>query len=292
MIWQPKFAPVISLTRKIKNLRILILDGFSRGTTKSGCANSCLKSSEQGFGSFVRNILPLPPDRRRVVLSDISNQIEGNVQMWGRLRDAQEQPHPSQVQKHHIETTKPVPQRLEISSGNTTLIGDYISTVFPEFHNKWLVQSQGNATFNSTLQLIRDGLVTVDRQYVFFQLGGNQVRSADSTAMFNWVLNLVVCVREKSKGSKIHFIGILPRPIENEDVKVFVMKANRWLANSVDRINKLFGRVVFLPVQLRFLQGNKPVMAMFGEDQLTLSAAGAELFKATTFEMAGFVKNR
>ena len=71
------------------------------------------------------------------------------------------------------------PQNVQISSANTTLIGDYISTVFPEHSSKWLVQAQGNVTFTSVLNLIQENLITVDRKYVFLQLGGNQLRTVE-----------------------------------------------------------------------------------------------------------------
>ena len=183
-------------------------------------------------------------------------------------------------------------RRLEISSANTTLIGDYVATVYPEFHNKWLVQAQGNATFGSTLELIKQGLVTVDRRYVFFALGGNQIHSANAESMFNWVLNLVVIVREKSKESRIFFNGILPRPVDNDQVKYLIAKANRWLANSIDRISKLFCKVSFLPVQLEFLNGNVPKQQLYSDDRLTLNEAGAAQYRATVFRLAGFMPNK
>ena len=132
-----------------------------------------------------------------------------------------------------------VQKNFEISWLNTTLIGDYVMAVFPEHSNKWLVQAKGNATFESTLEAIQQQLLIVDRQYIFFQLGGNQVRSADSNKMFTWVSNLVLAVREQSPNSSIYFISILPRPVDNHHVKPFIVKANRWLANAVDRIQKL-----------------------------------------------------
>ena len=88
----------------------------------------------------------------------------------------------------------------------------------------------------------------VNRQYVFFQLGGNQIRSNDYGNVFQAVLDLVVMVRESNALAKIFFIAVLPRPVENEQAKNLVMKTNRWLSNAVDRVNQLFSRIKYLQV--------------------------------------------
>ena len=183
-------------------------------------------------------------------------------------------------------------KKPEISTLNTTLIGDYISTVFPEYSSKWLVQAQGNTTFTSTLQNIHDGLITVNRQYVFFQIGGNQIRSATSAIIFDHILSLVVAVRECNATSRIFFIAVLPRPVEDQQAKPFIAKFNRWMANNVERVDKLFGKVKFLPVQHHFLDGNAPKIQLFrNDDALTLNEAGAATFRSAVFRHAGFVKN-
>ena len=231
-------------------------------------------TKEPGFTHFVRSILPPPPDTRKVILKDVTNQITPVVQRT----------------EHNIMTTGP---RLEISALNTTLIGDYISAVFPQFQEKWLVQSNGAATFASTLESIKNGVITANRRYVFFQLGGNQIRSADAENTFTNILNIVVKAREQNPASRVFFVGILPRPVEDDHVKTLVMKSNRWIHNAVDRVNSLFGKVKFLPVQLKFLNGKLgPRKELFKEDdQLTLNEAGAAVFKQEVFKLAGFVKN-
>ena len=163
--------------------------------------------------------------------------------------------------------------------------------MFPEFQLKWLVQAHGNLTFNSVLQQIKDGLITIDRTYVFFQLGGNQVLSANNDNFFQQILNLVVAVRERRNDSRIYFLGILPKPIDNENVKPFICRANRWMSVAVDRINKMFSRIKFLPIQLKFLNGNLPRKELFNQDGITLNPAGAQVFKTQVFQLAGFVKN-
>ena len=85
---------------------------------------------------------------------------------------------------------------------------------------------------------------------------------------------------------------VLPRPIENAQVKPLVMFFNRWLHNTAVRIEALFGKVKYLPVQLSFLGPQGPKMEYFNEDDgLTLNQAGTALLKQAIFKLAGFVRN-
>ena len=142
----------------------------------------------------------------------------------------------------HIPKTqnKVVNQDVTISWINTTIIGDYIASVFPEFSTSWLVQAQGNATLGSVADMIKQGLVTVDRKYLFLQLGGNQILSAENNVIFSALLNLVILIRERCKESRIFVLEVLPRPVENDNAKPYICKINRWLANAVERLDKMF----------------------------------------------------
>ena len=65
------------------------------------------------------------------------------------------------------------------------------------------------------------------------------------------------------------------------------------MSNAVKKITMFFPRVRYLPVQIKFINENGPIMNLFKEDdKLTLNELGAKLFKKTVFEMAGFVKNQ
>ena len=97
-------------------------------------------------------------------------------------------PPPDQIQQVKVEMNK-----LEISQLNTMLIGDYMSVALGH-NSKWLVQVQGNAIFASTVALVKDGMLIGDRHYVFFQQGGNQVRTSDKTKLYGQMLELVVAV--------------------------------------------------------------------------------------------------
>ena len=100
------------------------------------------------------------------------------VVMQQRKPEKMMTPPPDQIQQVKVEMNK-----LEISQLNTILIGDYMSVALG--HNfKWLVQVQGNAIFASTVALVKDGMLIVDRHYVFFQRGGNQVRTSDKTKLY------------------------------------------------------------------------------------------------------------
>ena len=181
--------------------------------------------------------------------------------------------------------------RLEISPQNTTLIGDYTSVAMTN-DSKWLVQAQGNATFSSTLTFVKDGMLIMDRKYIFFQLGGNQVRGLDSFNMHSVMLELVITIRNANPESRIFFIGVLPRIVDNEQIKPYIMKFNRKLAATANEIDVLFEKVKFLPVHLKFINGTFPRVELFDvNNTLLLNNVGVALFKQAVFKLAGFVKN-
>ena len=248
--------------------------------------NNSSSRNDQNSTTFVRSILPPPPDERRVVLK----QVQNTPQHISRNADVEAST--SCQPMNDAGLPQQDRQQLQISARNTTLIGDYISTVFPEFQSKWMVQATGNATFSSTMEALQQGLIVVNRKYIFLQLGGNQIRSADAVNTFNNILNLVVAIRERSSESRIFLIGVLPRPVENDQAKPYIMRINRWFTHAVERVDKLLGKVKFLPVHLKFLNGSQPRLELFREDDgITLSPAGAMVFRNEVFRLAGFVRN-
>ena len=76
-------------------------------------------------------LLPPPPDVRRVILS--------------------QEPQLRCTQEVGDNAAKEV-----ISSGNTTIIGDYIAAAFDKYDAKWLVQVVGNVTIQSIVQGIHN----------------------------------------------------------------------------------------------------------------------------------------
>ena len=181
--------------------------------------------------------------------------------------------------------------KLEISKLNTTLIGDYTLVALMS-DSKWLIQAQGNATFTSTVALVKDGMLIIDRRYVFFQLGGNQVRTSDKSKLYGQMLELVVAVREVSPDSRIYFLGVLPRVPDNQDIKPFIMRFNRWLAANTADLDMVFEKIKFLPIHLKFINGIFLRQEMFQSDfPLLPSNIGATLFRQRVFNLAGFVKN-
>ena len=140
--------------------------------------------------------------------------------------------------------------------------------------------------------LIKDELINVNRQYVFIQLGGNQVRSVDSNKVFGLIIDMVVAIRQKSPGAKIYFITVLPRPVDNSDIKPFIVKFNRWLTAVVQSANELFEKIKILLVHLKFINAAQPRVKLFNaQDGCTLNEAGAIVFKKEVFQLATFVKN-
>ena len=181
--------------------------------------------------------------------------------------------------------------RPEISPENTTLIGDYISVALLNSRS-WLVQVFGNATFQSTTDKIIEQSLTVDKKYIFLQIGGNQIRSASKHSTFNQLLKTVTAVRQYNHDCKIFVVGVLPRPVENESAKPFIIKFNRWLKSACDRINAFFANVKFIPAQLSFIDSTGPKLQYFNSDDLlTLNELGADLLKRMLFSHAGFVRN-
>ena len=240
---------------------------------------------DYGFDTFVTSILPPPPDKRNVVLKDQQcNMDNHDTGPQNRFLHAQKEEEEQQAVVGH--GTAVVRKNCCISSANTTLIGDYIASVFSGLDAKWLVQAQGNAMFMSVLQQIQQGLITVDPTYVFFQLRGNQLLSANKDVLFNQLLNLVVVVKEKHNESRIYFIAVFPKPIDNDNMKPLICKMNRWLAIAVDRIAKMFNKVRYLLVQHDFLDGNNPKKILFNDDGITLNAAGAQAFRTAVFRLA------
>ena len=182
--------------------------------------------------------------------------------------------------------------RPVISCENTTIIGDYSATVFPEYCQKWLVQAIGNNTFGSVTEAIKKGEIAVNRKYIFIALGGNQVRTCNVDMAFNIVLDLTVTIREKNPDSRLFIVAVLPRPVDNNIVKPMVAKFNRWISLAAERVSQLFGKVKFLPVQIKFITGSSPITMYFNhDDNLTLNQAGAALYRKELFRLAGFVQN-
>ena len=234
--------------------------------------------------------MPPLPDHRRVVLETEENVLE--LPGWlGKANSAQEKfgvPVAHKEEEKKIQALKPL-----ISNLNTTLIGDYIAVVFPEYHQHWLVQAVGNATFQSVTKAVTQDELIVNRKNIFVQLGGNQIRSATRSVVFRSVFELVAVIKQKNTDCKIYLVGVLPRPIENDQVCKQVMMYNRWLWNTAERIWKIFGEIIFLPAQLKFIGSNGPRMELFNmDDKLTLNQAGVKLLKAILFQLAGFVKNQ
>ena len=230
--------------------------------------------TDSEHSSTTSMVLLPPPDVRRVLLKK-THQYQG------------QQPHRQEPgQQVHNKA-----QRPEISPHNTMIIGDYTSVVFLN-SNKWLVQAFGNATFQSMTDAIIEESVKADKKYVFVQLGGNQIRSANKQLVFNQLLKLIIVIRDKSPDSKIFVVGVLPRPIENDSAKPFIVKFNRWLKSACDRMGSFYANITFIPAQLSFIDGKGPKLQYYDEqDKLTLNNIGARLFKEILFTHAGFVKN-
>ena len=113
------------------------------------------------------------------------------------------------------------------------------------------------------MEKIKNKIITVDRKYIFFELGANQVRTVSAELVEKWILDLVITVRDLNKHCKMYFVGVLLHPVENEEIKPYIMKFNRWLTAAVNRMQLLMGRINMVSVQLRYLGASGPRLHLF-----------------------------
>ena len=184
------------------------------------------------------------------------------------------------------------PRTIEIGQQNTTIIGDYVASVFADADAKWKKQMHGNATWSSVLNGIQQGDISVQFWYIFLMVGHNQIRSASRAEIVLLVQQTVMLIREINEEARIFVSAILPRPVDNEIAKPFIVNFNRWLVLAMNKISKSYYRVHFLPVQHHFLTNGLPTLHLFNEDKFTLNPRGAALLKATLFKLAGFKRNQ
>ena len=217
--------------------------------------------------------LPPPPDVRHVVMDATSANCHAPTVCTGA------------EETHSKEAARP-----KISSGNTTLIGDYVAASFDKHDKKWLVQATGNATFQSLCDDIRNRVITVDRSYIFFVVGHNQIRQISKASVYAGCSTLVDLVRRANPPAKI-FSALLPRLVDNQEAKPLIVKFNRALATAINRIKKTDPRVILLPVQHAFIKDTKPIWQLYEENGFMLNKQGVAVLKHSMFAHAGFVKN-
>ena len=259
----------------------------SQHNSYSSYGNRSQPSESKSFNSFVRCILPLPPDVRKVKMKNAGSGIVQCHPHGEQIRSTQDAQEVFGVAKLVAS-----PPKLEISNLNTMLIGDYMSVVFPEYHATWLVQAFRNAMFQSVLDMIIKDKLIIDKRYIFLQLGGNQIRSVNKQKVFKDLLEVIWAIRDKNSESRIFVVPVLPRAVANEQVKPLITIFNRWLCNVVEKMSAWFPRIKFLPVQQRFMGPDGPRMQYYNQDdRLTLNEMGARMLKAALFELAGFIQN-
>ena len=178
-----------------------------------------------------------------------------------------------------------------VSSGNTTIIGDYVATTSQQHDRKWLVQATGNVTFQSTLLAIQEGTITLDRHYIFVVIGHNQLQMAQNSQLGHVVEEFLKFIRSKNVAAKIFINALLPCLVDNNTAKPLIVKFNRILTTTVNKVRKADDRIILLPVQHPFIKDMVPRLELFNQDLFTLNKHGAALLKANMFELVGFIKN-
>ena len=241
-------------------------------------------------------MLPPPPDIRRVVLSTDqvaeSEIAKYQVPVWSQpSRITVNLPQGLSVAERNKAIMQGQP-RETINSGNTTIIGDYVAAAFESNDTKWLVQAHGTATFDSVINNISTGSLTVQCRYIFLVLGHNQVWSITKQELTRKSLELVVLIRSLNAECRIYFTPALPRPVDNEVAKPCLVKYNCNLFMAVRKMESQLNRVHFVPIQHAFIgEDSKPILAYFNEDLVTLNKVGAACLKMKLFEYAGFRVN-
>ena len=129
-----------------------------------------LTEEQQEFRTFIASILPPPPDVSKVMFS---NQLMAS----------------HDIMQSDIMSKPAVNRQIENSPENTTIISDYTLASFLNSDSKWLVQAQGNAMLSSTLALVKDSMLVIDKRYIFIQLGGNQVFSLNKDKVMSVVFD-------------------------------------------------------------------------------------------------------
>ena len=239
------------------------------------------RDNEQHCRESSRRVLPLPPDVRNVIL--MQQNLSAMLPDW--LKEDQ----PSNKEQFAVPVQSNVQQiNKMVSSGNTTLIGDYIAASFPVHDKKWLIQASGNATIGFIIQAIKEDNITVDRRYIFITVGHNQVRSITRGEINNYFTQLIQVIRKKNAQCKIFVTMLLPRLVDNDEMKPVIIKFNRVLSQIMGKINWNDHRVLLLAVQHSFIKDAVPIQHYYNQDRYTPSKAGASTLKKPMFELAGF----
>ena len=179
-----------------------------------------------------------------------------------------------------------------ISRENTTIIGDYVAGCFNTNDRKWKVQVQGNATLQSLVWALQHDDLDVQKRYIFFMVGHNQLLTATKGIVVDYVRELIYEVRAKNPGARIFFSALLPRPIDNDTIKPLIVKFNRFLFAAVQKAARTHQRIKFLVLQHHFIQHSSPLLDLFNSDHVTVNEEGAKTLKAALFQLAGFAVNK
>ena len=250
-----------------------------------------LKSYDNNF-----RVLPAPPDIRKIVLKLPTSDefqwdtMEQQVPDTFGIPDCAANKFQQKTYGHSI-VNGDKPKEI-ISSGNTTIIGDYSIAGFDRHDHRWLVQGNGNATFQLVAQEVEKGEITVSRHYVFISLGGNQIVTLSKITLIQAIKKILAVVFQKNPTAKVFFVSILPRPIDNDTVKPAIVKANRIISQMVQKMKSIHNRIEFLSVTSMFLDEDQdPDTIWYNDDLYTLNQQGATRLRRHLFTLAGFTPN-
>ena len=123
-----------------------------------------------------------------------------------------------------------------VHSGNATVFGDKMVTSFHKADPDWYVQAWPGLDLEQLTQKIICGEVAVNRPYVFIWIGTEFIRTATKLLTHKNYGRLVWANWAKNNSVKIFPLTVLPRPIDNQQAKPFLVDINRYLTSMASAI--------------------------------------------------------
>ena len=147
----------------------------------------------------------------------------------------------------------------------------------------------GNLTFQTAVDYISKSKIVIDRKNIFIALGSNQIYSATKDNVNKWVNRLINTIDCLNSNCKIYFVPVLPRPIDNQQVKPYIIAVNKMIHACVKKCAKQ--HVQFLSIQNFFVKNGVPDPRLYENDKVSLNTDGCTKLRTLVFEAVGFKKN-
>ena len=174
---------------------------------------------------------------------------------------------------------------------NTTLIGDVVFSALVAQQKAWQVQIIGNVTLQAAVDYVQNGTFDVSHRYIFLAIGSNQVYTSNQHDVSKFLHRLVFTIISINAEAKLFIIPVLPRPVDDTQVKQYIIDFNRMLSNATKKLAAESINVMFLSIQNCFLRAGKADDRWYSRDLVSLNQQGCSRLRNMVFEAAGFKKN-